>query len=111
MTSWTYSDDAYMGDVFGYTEAAEDVDKVIVNAIVASEDVDWATTIATNMSTYWQEYELVIPHNTPVYDIDILRNGQPMTTMEESKAAEWSNTTISSSVEEMISLLKRNKKS
>ena len=74
--------------------------KVVINAIVAIDDVDWPTTIATNMSTYWEEYELVIPHNTPVYDIDILRNGQPMTTMEETKAAE-----------EMITLLKRNKKS
>jgi hypothetical protein len=78
----------------------------MINAIVAMDDVDWATTIATNLSTYWDEYELVIPHNTPVYDIDILRNGEPMVTMEETKAAEWSNATITSSVQEMIKELR-----
>ena len=96
MTSWTWNDDAYLGDIFGFTETTDNTDKVVINAIVAIDDVDWPTTIATNMSTYWEEYELVIPHNTPVYDIDILRNGKPMTTMEETKAAE-----------EMITLLKK----
>ncbi len=88
MTSWSWNDDAYLGSVFGITKNPDSTDKVTINAIVSIDDVDWPTTIATNMSTYWFEYELVIPHNTPVYDIDILRNGQPMTTMEESKAAE-----------------------
>ncbi len=109
MTSWSWNDDAYLGDVFGFTKASDDTDKVMINAIVAMDDVDWATTIATNLSTYWDEYELVIPHNTPVYDIDILRNGEPMVTMEETKAAEWSNPTITSSVQEMIDMMKRDK--
>lgn len=106
MTSWSWNDDAYLGDVFGFTINADGTDKVMINAIVAMDDVDWATTIATNLSTYWDEYELVIPHNTPVYDIDILRNGEPMVTMEETKAAEWSNATITSSVQEMIKELR-----
>jgi len=112
MTSWTYSDDAYLDMVFGIAQDGDFIDnsmaadKVVINAIVAIDDVDWPTTIANNLSPYWKEYELVIPHNTPVYDIDILRNGEPMVTMEETKAAEWSNATITSSVQEMIKELR-----
>jgi hypothetical protein len=115
MTSWTYSDDAYLDMVFGIAQDGDFIDnsmaadKVVINAIVAIDDVDWPTTIANNLSPYWKEYELVIPHNTPVYDIDILRNGEPMVTMEETKAAEWSNATITSSVHEMIDMMKRDK--
>ena len=39
----------------------------------------------------------------------LLRNGEPMTTMEETKAAEWSNATVTSSVHEMIEMLGRDK--
>lgn len=115
MTSWTYSDDAYLEMIMGFAQEGDFIDnsmaadKVVINAVVAIDDVDWPTTIANNISTYWEEYELVIPHNTPIYDIDILRNGEPMTTMEETKAAEWSNATVTSSVHEMIEMLERDK--
>ena len=89
ITSWTYSNDPYMGEVVG-----TDHDIIIVDGQVALDDVDWATTIAMNISVHWDEKEIVIPDGTQLWDINVLRNGEPMTTMEEGFAAETSKSKV-----------------
>ena len=91
MTSWTYSNNSYLGAVFGYpgsgSEEGVDHDRIIIDGQVSLDDVDWATTIAMNISNYWDEKEIVIPDGTKLWNIDILRNGEHMTTMEEGSTS------------------------
>jgi hypothetical protein len=109
MTSWTYSNNSYLGAVFGYpgsgSEEGVDHDRIIIDGQVSLDDVDWATTIAMNISNYWDEKEIVIPDGTKLWNIDILRNGEHMTTIEEGFAADWGNATVSSGVDEIDRML------
>ena len=114
ITSWTYSNDAYLGAVFGNpgsdSEEGVDHDRIIIDGMVSTQDVDWPTTIAMNISSYWQEKEIVIPDGTKLWNIDILRNGEPMTTMEEGFAADWGNTTVTAGVDDIDEMLGRGNK-
>ena len=61
-----------------------------------------------NISVHWDEKEIVIPDGTQLWDINVLRNGEPMTTMEEGFAADWGNATVSSGVDEINRMLGKN---
>lgn len=108
ITSWTYSNEPYMGAVVGTPESDHDI--IIVDGQVSLDDVDWATTIAMNISVHWDEKEIVIPDGTQLWDINVLRNGEPMTTMEEGFAADWSNTTVTAGVDDIDDMLGRGNK-
>ena len=82
ITSWTWSGDIYTGVVFGddsidHMEGQEgvDFDRIVLAAWIPWEAVDWASTIAFNISSHWQEHELCVNDKEPLYEVDIYRNG------------------------------------
>ena len=81
ITSWLWSDDIYTGVIFGHDsidhmegEEGKDYDRIILAADIPWEAIDWASTIAFNISSHWQEKELCVMNQEPIYDLEIYRN-------------------------------------
>ncbi len=95
ITSWTWSNDSYMGVVFGDDsidhmggEEGKDFDCITLHATMPWEAIDWASTIAFNISSHWQERELCVMDEEPVYNLDIYRNGKKEAFVDEAMNAE-----------------------
>ncbi len=95
ITSWTWSNDSYMGVVFGDDsidhmegEEGKDFDCITLHAFIPWEAIDWASTIAFNISSHWQERELCVMDEEPVYNLDIYRNGKKEAFVDEAMNAE-----------------------
>ena len=95
ITSWLWSDDIYTGVIFGddsidHMEGIEgkDFDRIVLAAWIGWEAVDWATTIAFNISGFWQECELCVFDKETVYDLDIYRNGNEEAILEKAMNAD-----------------------
>lgn len=95
ITSWLWSDDIYTGVIFGddsidHMEGIEgkDFDRIVLAAWIGWEAVDWASTIAFNISGFWQECELCVFDKATVYDLDIYRNGKEEAILEKAMNAE-----------------------
>ncbi len=83
ITSWLWTDDIYPAVIFGdksidHMEGVEgvDFDRIILSAWIPWDAVSWASTIAYNISGFWQENELAVMDDEVVYGLDITRNGQ-----------------------------------
>ncbi len=97
ITSWTWSGDIYTGVVFGDDsinhmegEEGKDFDRIVLAAWIPWEAIDWASTIAFNISSHWQECELCVVNEEPVYELDIYRNSKgPETSLDKAMNAEF----------------------
>jgi len=95
ITSWTWSSDIYTGVVFGddsidHMEGQEgvDFDRIVLAAWIPWEAIDWASTIAFNISSHWQEHELCVNDKEPLYEVDIYRNGVLESSSDKAMNAE-----------------------
>ena len=95
ITSWIWSDDFIPTVIFGdgdidhmEGEEGKDFDRIILAADIPWEAIDWASTIAFNISGFWREGELCVMNQEPVYDLDIYRNGVKESFLDKAMNAE-----------------------
>lgn len=81
ITSWLWQSEFYAGALFGHEgidhmkgEEGKDFDRIVLTAWIPWEAVDWASTIAYNISFFWQENELCVKDKEPVYELGVSRN-------------------------------------
>jgi pterin-4a-carbinolamine dehydratase/ribosomal protein S27E len=81
ITSWLWQSEFYAGALFGHEgidhmegEEGKDFDRIVLTAWIPWEAVDWASTIAYNISFFWQENELCVKDKETVYELNYSRN-------------------------------------
>jgi len=81
ITSWLWQQEFYAGALFGHEGIdhmggveGKDFDRIVLTAWIPWEAVDWASTIAYNISFFWQENELCVKDKEPVYELNYNRN-------------------------------------
>ena len=95
ITSWLWTPEIYAGVIFGHDdinhmigEEGKDFDRIHLTVWVPWEAVDWASTIAFNISSHWQENELCIMDKEPVYELNFSRNEVDEASLDKAMNAE-----------------------
>ena len=111
ITSWLWSPEIYAGVIFGHEDIdhmtgveGKDFDRIVLTVWVPWEAVDWASTIAFNISSHWQENELCIMDKEPVYELNFSRNEVDEASLDKAMNAEddyWAGSVAKAIVNEM----------
>ena len=95
ITSWLWTPEIYAGVIFGHDdinhmigEEGIDFDRIHLTVWVPWEAIDWASTIAFNISSHWQENELCIMDKEPVYELNFSRNEADEASLDKAMNAE-----------------------
>ena len=95
ITSWVHTQEIYAGAIFGHEgidhmkgEEGKDFDRIVLTAWIPWEAVDWASTIAYNISIFWQENELCVRDKEPVYELNYDRNSVDEASLDKAMNAE-----------------------
>ena len=95
ITSWVHTQEIYAGVIFGHDdidhmegEEGKDFDRIVLTAWIPWEAVDWASTIAFNISSHWQENELCVRDKEPVYELNYNRNSVDEASLDKAMNAE-----------------------
>lgn len=95
ITSWLWKREIYAGAIFGHDgidhmmgEEGKDFDRIHLTVWVPWEAVDWASTIAYNISIFWQENELCVRDKEPVYELNFSRNEVDEASLDKAMNAE-----------------------
>lgn len=95
ITSWLWKHEIYAGAIFGHDgidhmegEEGKDFDRIVLTAWIPWEAVDWASTIAYNISIFWQENELCVRDKEPVYELNYDRNSVVEASLDKAMNAE-----------------------
>ena len=95
ITSWVHTQAIYAGAIFGHEgidhmegEEGKDFDRIVLTAWIPWEAVDWASTIAYNISIFWQENELCVRDKEPVYELNYDRNSVVEASLDKAMNAE-----------------------
>ena len=95
ITSWLWKQEIYAGAIFGHEgidhmegEEGKDFDRIVLTAWIPWEAVDWASTIAYNISIFWQENELCVRDKEPVYELNYDRNSVVEASLDKAMNAE-----------------------
>ena len=96
ITSWVHTQEIYAGAIFGHEgidhmegEEGKDFDRIVLTAWIPWEAVDWASTIAYNISIFWQENELCVRDKEPVYELNYDRNSVDEASLDKAMNAEF----------------------
>lgn len=96
ITSWLWTPEIYAGVIFGHDdinhmigEEGKDFDRIHLTVWVPWEAIDWASTIAFNISSHWQENELCIMDKEPVYELNFSRNEVDEASLDKAMNAEF----------------------